>query len=98
MKTIRIETTDEIKQRKDHRNLVGIWPALAFTCLAWGILAPVLGLVFIIIHATVEGDTVFDEAGTVLMIVSIPLLLTGSHFLDVWDKRKKRTRTRDTKL
>lgn len=92
MKTILIKKMEESRDEKGRTNPVGVWPAFAFICMALGILAPVLGMVFILIHAAAEGDVVFGEIGTVLMIASIPLLLAGSHFLDVWDKHRKSKR------
>lgn len=86
MKTIRVENVKSRTPKKTGGTLVS---ALAFVCLSWGVLAPILGLVFIIIHSAVEADEVFGEIGTALMVVSIPLLLAGSHFLDVWDKHRK---------
>ena len=86
MKTISLESKEIAGRKKTGGTLSSV---LAFVCLSWGILAPILGLVFIIIHSAVEADHVFGEIGTGLMIVSIPLLLAGSHFLDVWDKHRK---------
>jgi hypothetical protein len=86
MKTIRAEN---VKIRVSKQTGGTLASALAFVCLSWGVLAPILGLVFIIIHSAVEADQVFGEIGTGLMVVSIPLLLAGSHFLDVWDKHRK---------
>jgi hypothetical protein len=86
MKTIRVESVAIRAPKKTGGTLAS---ALAFVCLSWGVLAPILGLVFIIIHSAAEADQVFGEIGTGLMVVSIPLLLAGSHFLDVWDKYRK---------
>ena len=89
MKTIHIENTVAAARRKSGGTQLS--SALAFVCLSWGVLAPILGLVFIIIHAVMNADVVFGEIGTGLMIVSIPLLLAGSHFLDVWDTHRKKS-------
>lgn len=86
MKTIRIESVAIRAPKKTGGTLAS---ALAFVCLSWGVLAPILGLIFIIIHSAMEADHVFGDIGTGLMVVSIPLLLAGSHFLDVWDKHRK---------
>jgi hypothetical protein len=86
MKTIHVESVAIQAPKKTGGTLVS---ALAFVCLSWGVLAPILGLVFIIIHSAVQTDHVFGDIGTGLMVVSIPLLLAGSHFLDVWDKHRK---------
>lgn len=68
---------------------------LAFACLSSGVFSPVLGVIFIIIHSVLETEGVFARIGTVLMIVSIPFLLAGSHFLDVWDKYRKKSEIKD---
>jgi hypothetical protein len=86
IKTIHVESAAIRAPKKTGGALVS---ALAFVCLSWGVLAPILGVVFIIIHSTVESDQTFGEIGTGLMVVSIPLLLAGSHFLDMWDKHRK---------
>jgi hypothetical protein len=86
MKTISVENVNMRAPKKTGGTLAS---ALAFVCLSWGVLAPILGLVFIILHSAVEADQIFGEIGTGLMVVSIPLLLAGSHFLDVWDKYRK---------
>jgi hypothetical protein len=89
MKTIHLDEPAAKNTKKTGAPL--LISALAFICLSWGILSPILGLVFFIIHSTVAEDRAFGDIGTGLMIVSIPLLLAGSHFLDVWDKHRKGT-------
>lgn len=88
MKTISAERVEIIAPQKTDGMLVS---ALAFVCLSLGVLTPILGLVFISLHSAVEADWIFGEIGTVLMVVSIPRLLAGSHFLDVWDEHRKIT-------
>lgn len=61
---------------------------LAGVLFAAGFLAPILGLIAIILHALIAGDTVFDRIGTALTIISIPLLLLSSHFLDMAERKK----------
>lgn len=89
MKTIHLDEPIANSGKKQGAPL--LVSALAFIGLSWGILAPILGLVFFIIHSIVVDDHVFGDIGTGLMIASIPLLLAGSHFLDVWDKHRKVT-------
>jgi len=67
------------------RSIASIWSGLACACLIGGISAPLLGLALIIIHTILVNDNLFNQIGTGLMIISIPLLLMGSHFLDVSD-------------
>jgi len=40
------------------------------------------GLICVIVHYVVSGDTIFDRVGTVFLISAIPMLLIGSMFLD----------------
>lgn len=89
MKTIRIEKKEAGKALKSRWAIVS--SALAFICLSAGVFSPILGLIFIVIHSTMEADLAFGDIGTGLMIASIPLLLAGSHFLDVWDKCRKKS-------
>ncbi len=53
-----------------------------------GISALFSGLVCVILHALVNGDTAFDKVGTILLISAIPMILVGSIFLDEIEKRK----------
>lgn len=86
MKTIRVENA-----RAERRGAgPGGFPfVLAFLCLSFGLFAPLLGLIFIIIHVFLAADQTLGEIGTGLMIASIPLLLAGSHFLDVREKQRR---------
>ena len=47
-----------------------------------GISSLVSGLLCVVIHVVVVGDQTFDRAGTVLLILGIPMLFVGSMFLD----------------
>ena len=51
-----------------------------------GFASPVIGLVFIIAHSVVPNDETLGRLGTVFMIVSIPMLLAGSHLMDLYEK------------
>ena len=53
-----------------------------------GISALFSGLICVILHALVNGDTAFDSVGTILLISAIPMILVGSIFLDEIEKRK----------
>lgn len=59
-----------------------------FMFLGLGTVAPLVGLALIVIHSVIPEDRILADIGTVLMIVSIPMLLLGSHFMDLVDKRK----------
>ncbi len=53
-----------------------------------GISALFSGLICVILHALISGDTAFDRVGTVLLISAIPMILVGSIFLDEIERRK----------
>ena len=58
--------------------------ALAFACLFAGFATPLVGLVLLIFHE-IFNDGLLNRIGTVLMIVSIPLILLGSVLMDSVD-------------
>ncbi len=58
-------------------------------CLVGGIVAPLLGLVLSIVHALVPGDTRLATASMAFTFISIPLLLTGAHLMDIFDRRRR---------
>lgn len=41
-----------------------------------------VGIVCVVIHGIALNDIVFDRVGTFLLIISIPMILIGSIFLD----------------
>ena len=47
-----------------------------------GIASLFVGLICVLIHGLVSRDHIFDQAGTVLLIIAIPMILIGSIFLD----------------
>jgi hypothetical protein len=47
-----------------------------------GIASLFIGLVCVVVHVAVQSDKVFDRVGSILLICAIPLMLTGSLFLD----------------
>lgn len=47
-----------------------------------GISSLFVGLICVLIHGLVSHDRIFDQVGTVLLIVAIPMILIGSIFLD----------------
>jgi peptidoglycan biosynthesis protein MviN/MurJ (putative lipid II flippase) len=63
--------------------------ALAFGCLIGGFAAPLVGLMLLIFHEMFNDD-LLNRIGTVLMIVSIPLILVGSIFMDSVDGNDQR--------
>ena len=61
-------------------------PRTAAACFASGVLAPVAGFGLIIAHAAMDADICLARWGTGLMIIAIPLLLLGSHLMDLDEK------------
>ena len=62
---------------------------LALLGISGGFVTPFLGLLCIIAHAMLPNDTAFNRIGTALMMIAIPLLLAGSHFLDKLETQTK---------
>ncbi len=62
---------------------------LAAAFMGAGFLAPLFGMIFAVVHTIVADDVFYNRIGTILFIVSIPLLFVGSHFLDVDRNRRK---------
>ena len=62
-------------------------PRTAAACFTSGVLAPIAGFTLIIAHAAIETDIRLGRWGTGLMIVAIPLLLLGSHLMDLDEKK-----------
>lgn len=60
----------------------------ALALFASGILLPVAGLVFMIIHSALTDDLVFERLGTISLISSIPLIMLGAHLMDVYEREK----------
>lgn len=56
--------------------------------LGCGVLAPIAGLILIIIHSAMSGETALGNVGTAAMIISIPMLLVGAHLLDLLESKQ----------
>ncbi len=80
----RLVEVSDVRQATTKGSRIGV--ATAFVCFGIGFALPVLGLLFIVIHSAVPGDTVFDKIGTILMIAAIPVLLLSSHLMDKLDR------------
>jgi len=63
--------------------------ALAFGCLVAGFATPFVGLVLLIFHEMFN-DGLLNRIGTVLMVISIPLIMIGSVLMDSVEKNLKR--------
>ena len=75
----RIARSEMLKKK---RIKPAIYAVLASLGIFGGISALFIGLVFIVLHAVLMADTVFSRAGTVLLVVAIPMILLGSVFVD----------------
>lgn len=85
----------EIKQTKGERGRLRrrilnrlVCSVLASLGVFGGISSLVAGCLSVVLHGIIPGDTLFGGAGTVLLILGIPLLLLGSVFLDEIDLKK----------
>lgn len=47
-----------------------------------GIACLFAGVLCVVVHISLPGDTTFDRVGTTLLIAAIPMMLIGSIFLD----------------
>ena len=83
-----IWSTNNSSNKNGRENKTVFCIGLSAVLFAGGFLTPVLGLVLILVHASIEGDSVFGRIGTLLMVISIPMLLLASHFLDVAEQKK----------
>ena len=73
--TVTLQGTHSRKNRQ-------IYYVLAILGIYGGILAIGVGFGAAIVHSFIPGDAIFDRLGTVLMILGIPLMIMGGHFLD----------------
>lgn len=76
------------RERLSDRVLV-VSQIVLFAC---GVATPVAGLLLAVIHAAFPAIPEIDVAATVLCFLTIPLLLLGSHLMDVIDRRRMRRR------
>ena len=53
-----------------------------------GISALIVGLFCVVVHVALINDNAFNRVGTVLLMISIPMLLVGSALMDEIDKRR----------
>lgn len=84
--TVRIASNDEpAESRRTPPHGLSL---LLIVCLCGGIASPVIGLVLTIVHSMVPGDKIFAKIAMSLTFVAIPLLLAGSHLMDVLARRR----------
>ena len=65
-----------------------LFTILAFLMFCGGLSLPLIGLALIIVHSFIPTDTILSGVGTIVMILSIPMLFCGSHLIDVMDERR----------
>lgn len=64
--------------------------SLLLTCtLGAGFASALIGLVLIVVHSMIPNDTRFERIGMVFTFLSIPLLLAGSHMMDLIEFRRR---------
>ncbi len=80
-----------VQQKKRGARLL----SLAILFFTAGFIAPLSGLIFMIVRSLLQNDTFFACAGTILLILSFPLLFVGSHFLDVEREQRKELKRRE---
>jgi len=81
----RIAKSEMLKRK---RVKPAIYAVLASLGIFGGISALFVGLVFVVLHGILSADAVFNRAGTVLLIVAIPMILLGSVFVDEIEEKK----------
>ena len=61
---------------------------IAVAIFGSGVALPILGFTLAIVHSMIERDQIFGVVGTVCLIVTIPMILLGSHLMDKFDQAK----------
>jgi hypothetical protein len=80
-----------IKQRSSLRKKLLtplVCSILASLGIFGGISSLFVGIISVIIHSMISSDRIFDEVGTILLIVALPMILVGSIFLDEIEGKK----------
>ena len=75
------------RQKRQLRIQPFVFAALSSLGVFGGISSLFVGLVFVLIHTIVPADRMFDRTGTGLLIAGIPLILIGSIFIDMIEKK-----------
>lgn len=79
----------QITTKEEPKRESNFFYILAFAGVFGGVLSIFTGFIFTIVHSVLKGDVTFDRIGTVLMIIAIPLMLLGGHFMDKATEKKK---------
>ncbi|HMT07190.1 MAG TPA: hypothetical protein PKA82_04230 [Pyrinomonadaceae bacterium] len=62
--------------------------AIAVVVFGLGIALPLMGLVLAILHSVIETDVAYGRLGTICLILTIPVIMIGSHLMDLFDRSK----------
>ena len=55
---------------------------------AGGFVSPAIGLVFAVLHSIHPNEIILGQLSTFFLIASIPMLLFGSHVMDMFERKK----------
>jgi len=53
-----------------------------------GATLPIAGFVLAVMHSLIEGDHALGVTGTVCLVATIPMIMLGTHLMDVFDSAK----------
>lgn len=73
----------------------GLIGAATIASLGLGIAAPIAGMALAIVNEVVPGVPELQSAATILCVSTIPLLLLGSHLMDVIETRRAPRREKE---
>lgn len=62
--------------------------ASAVAIFGVGAALPLAGLVLAVVHSLIDGDRAYGVIGTVCLIATIPMIMLGTHLMDVFDSAK----------
>ncbi|HEV8590893.1 MAG TPA: hypothetical protein VGQ55_02240 [Pyrinomonadaceae bacterium] len=80
--------TGDRKVVRNSRTRSLVFTVLAFLGVFGGMSALFVGLVFVVIHGVLSGDVIFNQVGTGLLFVAIPMILLGSVCADAIEGKK----------
>lgn len=74
-----------MENKKQRKRAVSI--TLSFALYLAGLAAPLAGLFLFIVNYIYDGPDVVTAIANLLVVISIPLLLVSSHFMDLNEKK-----------
>lgn len=72
---------------KHHLSKRGL-AAFAVAIFGIGASLPLVGLVLAVMHSLIEADRALGVIGTICLIATIPMIMLGTHLMDVFDSTK----------